>query len=283
MSLARVFFGTGAVAALVASGVLLILGDVRGAAAAIVVAASALTFLSTARTRFRWPRGSWLGFGLLGSGLVILGFPPATVVIGLAGLFVLQLVATAVVVHRVGRITFERLDHAAIMPGAEALAQQFVVEGFRVAGGYGCRIGGKRVLLTVMIGPQRDRLAVVTDKVWYVVSRFGQRTLVTGSSGAAPVPPGVLRQQIADGSPAELLHAHNAALTIVSGRMIRPDVFDTDEHALDAVLEHEERAVAFMGRAPVANALRMETGRPTRAMLSGDPDDQKRVDEWLKA
>ena len=280
-NLFRVFLSASAIAALVASGVLLFLGDVRGAVAAAVVAASAL-IMSTARTTFRSPRLTWLGLGLLGSGLLILGFQIGTVVSWLAGLFVLQLIANAFFARRIGRITFERLDESFVMPGAEALVQEFSEEGFRVIGGYGCHISGKRVLLTVMIGPDRDRLVVVTDRVWYVVSRFGARTLVSGTSGVAPVPPALLRQVITGGRPAELVRAHEAAMTIVSGHSLRPDVFDTDDEALDAVRMHEERAIAFIGQASLRSAVRMETARPVGLLLS-DPDHHNRVEAWIRA
>ena len=281
-NLVRMFFVGCAVAALVASGVLLALGDGRGAAAAAVVAASALTFRGTSRTAFRSPRLTWLGFALLGGGLVILGFPIGMVVSGVAGLFILQVLANAFAAHRIRGITFERLDHSSVMPGAERLAQEFSVAGFTVIGGYRFFIGGKQVVLTVMIGPGRDRLAVVTDLVQYVVSRFGTRTLVTASSGLAPVPPDVLRQQIAGGSPTELVRAHDGALTVVSGRSLSPDMFATDDDALEAVRQHEEHAIEFIGGASLTAAVRIEA-RPDGAVLSDDPNHPNRLNRWLDA
>jgi hypothetical protein len=281
--LVRVFCVAFAVAALLASGVLLFLSDARGAVAAVVVAASAFMLASTARTGFRSPPLTWLGFALLGAGLVILGFPIVTVVSAFAGLFSLQLVVNAVLAHRIGRITFERLDRPTVMAGAEKLLQEFSAEGFTIIGGYRCSILRKPVSLTIMVAPGRDRLAVVTDLVQYVLSRFGTRMLVTGNSGVSPVPPQVLRQVVADGTPADLVRAHEAAVTVLGRESCRPDVFATDDVALEAVRQHEERAIAFIGRASLRNALRMETGRLGGALLSEGADQRHRVDEWMKA
>jgi hypothetical protein len=57
---------------------------------------------------------------------------------------------------------------------------------------------------------------------WQVVSRFGARSLVTSNSSVVPLPAEVLRQQVAGGRPAEIIRAHDAALTLLSGRAVRP-------------------------------------------------------------
>jgi hypothetical protein len=214
---------------------------------------------------------------------VILGFPTVTVVSGFVALVILQLAGNAFLAHRIGRITFERLDTQAVMAGAEKLVQQFSGEGFTIIGGYRFSFGGKQVVLTMMLSPGRDRVAVVTDLVQYVVSRFGSRTLVTGTSGVAPLPPGVLRQVVAGGSPAELLRAHAAALTLLDRESLRPDAFATDDDALAAVRQHEEGAIAFIGQGSLKAALRMEVGHAATGVLIDDPDRQSRIDGWLKA
>jgi hypothetical protein len=272
-----------ALAALVASATMLYLGDARGSVAAIIVAGSALTF---ARTRAGDPsvrRRHWLGFGLLGSGLLILGFPIGVVTGSFVVLFALQLLLNTVVARRVGQITLERLDLPAVMPGAGHFVQQFSDEGFRLCGSYRFRAGGHLVFLTVMAGPQSDRLAVVTDKVVQVTSRFGRRSVVTTNSAVAPVPPDVLRQYVA-GGPAELVRVHDAALALLDQHSIRPDVFANDAAAVEAVREMEERALAFIGRVSMRTALRMETeGVSATRPLGSDGHSLSRINSWIGA
>src|SRR5687767_14401643 len=115
-------------AALVASGTLLYLGDMRGAVAAVIIAVSALTFWRARSGDPRLRRRYWLGIGLLGTAAVILGFPIGVVAGTLAGLFVLQLLLHVAVARKVGRITLEQLDHPVVMAGAENFVQQFSAE-----------------------------------------------------------------------------------------------------------------------------------------------------------
>src|SRR5687767_1218808 len=185
--------------ALAASGTLLYLGDTRGSIAAAVVAASAMIFLGARSGDPRFRRRYWLGLMLLGGGLVILGFPIGLVAASLAGLFVLQLLLNAFVARKIGQITFERLDHPDVMPGAQEFVDQFAAEGFRLCGSYRFQICGRAVVLTVMAGPRNDQLAVVTDKVLQISSRFGGRSLLTTNSAVAPLPADILRQHVADG------------------------------------------------------------------------------------
>jgi len=268
-------------AALVASGTLLYLGDARGSVAAAIVAASALMFW---RARIGHPtfRGRyWLGLGVLGIAMVMLGFPIRVVAGALAVLFALQVLVNAVVARKVGRIRLERLDHPLVMNGAGNFVQQFSAAGFRPCGGYRFHTAGKTVVMTVMAGPQSDRLAVVTDKVLQIASRFGTRSMVTANSAVAPLPPDVLRQHVA-GGPVELVRAHDAALTLLERHSIRPDVFASDTEALHAVREMEERALAFIGQVSLRTALRMETeGASSSRRLDDDAHSSSRIKYWI--
>ena len=271
------------VIALLASGTLLYVGDMRGAVAAALVAASALVFLGAQSGDPRFRQRYWLGIGLLAGGLATLGFPIAVVAGALAALFVLQVVLNAFVARRIGRITLERLDQPEVMPGAEDFVREFSAEGFRVCGSYRFHIGGRRVVLTVMAGPQNERLAAVTDKVLQISSRFGRRWIVTTSSAASPVPADVLRQYVA-GGPGHLVRAHDTALRLLIRHSFRPDVFANDVEALQAVREMEERALAFIGNLSLQNAMRMETeGAPQTGMLGDDAHSLSRIKSWMSA
>jgi hypothetical protein len=270
-------------AALVASVMLLYLGDTRGSVAAVVVAASAIIFWRARAGDPRLRRRYWLGLGLVGIAMVILGFPIGVVAGSLAALFVLQLLLNAVVARKVGRITLEPLDRPLVMAGAEDFVRQFSAEDFRSCGSYRFRTAGKTVVMTVMAGPQSDRLAVITDKVLQISSRFGSRSLVTTNSAAAPVPADILRQHV-DGGPVDVVRAHAAALALLDRDSIRPDVFASDAEALHAVRDMEERALAFIGKASLRIALRMATdgASPTR-LLGDDPQSLNRIKSWISA
>ena len=279
---ATLLFLTFGVAALVASAMLLYLGDTRGSVAAVVVAASALISWRTRAGDPRLRRRYWLGLGLVGIAMVILGFPIGVVAGSLAALFVLQLLLNAVVARKVGRITLEPLDRPLVMAGAEDFVQQFSAEDFRPCGGYRFRTAGKTVVMTVMAGPQSDRLAVITDKVLQISSRFGSRSLVTTNSAAAPVPADILRQHVG-GGPVDLVRAHAAALALLDRHSIRPDVFASDAAALHAVREMEERALAFIGKASLRTALRMAAeGASSTRLLGDDAQSLSRINSWIR-
>ena len=267
-----------------ASGALLFLGDTRGSVAAAIVTASIMTFLGLRTSDPNLPRRYWLGLGLLGGAMVILGFPFGVVAGSLILLFALQWLLTFVVARKVSRITLESLEQPAVMPGAEELVQQFAAEGFRVLGAYRFETGGRLVVLTVMLGPQPDRLAVVTDKVWQVTSRFGRRSLLTTNRAVAPLPADVLRQQVAGGFPAELVRAHDTALTLLHDHSRRPDLFASDAEALHAVREMEERALAFIGKVALKTAWRIQTAPASHArLLSSDAHSLSRINAWISA
>jgi hypothetical protein len=269
-------------AALAAIAVLLYLGDARGAVAAGIVAASALMLLRARTFASPPPRRHWVALGLIAVATMILGFPIGMVAASLAVLVVLQLLVNAAAAYRLGGLKLEALDHPAVMPGAEDLVQQFAAEGFRVIGSYGCQVAGRPVVMTTMLGPTRDRLAVATDKVLTVSSRFGRRSLLTTNSATAPLPSEVLRQHVAGASPGELVDAHDTALTLIDSHASRPDVFENDADALLAVREMEERALGFVGHAPLRAALSIEgrSSSQTR-VLGSDADSLSRIASWL--
>ena len=267
--------------AFVAAVVLFSLGDRRGAVAGAAVAASSLIFFGRAT---RSSPLHWLVIGLLVGAFLMLGLPMMVIIGAAFALFILQLVANVVVARHVGRITLERLAAPAVMEGAEERVRQFSTAGFRVIGGYRFYTRGHLVILTAMIGPERDRLAMVTDRVWQAVSRFGTRSLLTTNSAMSPLPADILRQQVADGGPPEIVRAHNAALTLVERHAGRPEVFASDADALDAVQEVEERALAFIRGATLKTALRMETTGASRAqVLRDDSHSLYRITAWLGA
>lgn len=272
------------VAAVAASGVLWVLGDTRGSVAAGIVAASVVVLLG-GRTIAGGSSGRyWLGLGLLVSSFLILGFPVGVIAGSVIALFALQFAVNVVVARRLGRLALEPLTHPAIMEGAEDVVQEFSGAGFRAIGAFRFRPAGRPITLTVMIAPERARMAVVTDKVWQVVSRFGRRSLVTSNSGIVPLPREVLRQHLGRARPEELIRAHATALTLLDARSIRPDTFATDTDALDAVHGLETRALRFIRKASLTAALRMATQTGQRSqLLEENGGAQDLIEAWLGA
>ena len=110
-----------------------------------------------------------------------------------------------------------------------------------------------------------------------------RRSIITTNSAVSPLPADVLRQHVADG-PAALVRAHDAALTLLARRSIRPDVFANDTEALEAVREMEERALAFIGHVSLRTVLRMETeGASHAGLLGDDARSLSRIDAWMEA
>src|SRR5688572_718162 len=151
--LQRAFLIACGIAAFIAAIVLLSVGDRRGAIAGAAVAAGSLVLFGRAT---RSSPQQWLVVGLIAGAFLILGLPLMVVVGAAVALFVLQLVANVLVARKVGRIELERLADPAVMAGADELVRQFLADGFRLIGGYRFSTAGRLVILTVMIGPERD-------------------------------------------------------------------------------------------------------------------------------
>jgi hypothetical protein len=281
LKLQRAFLGASGLVALVAAGVLFHLGDIRGSIAAAAVAASCLMFLGRETLQSPLHR---LVIGLLAGGFLMLGLPISVILGAVIALVSLQLVANVVVARHLGGVTLERLADPAVMAGAEELVRQFFTEGFRMIGSYRVHTHGRLVILTVMIGAERDRLAVVTDKVWQTVSLFGSRSLLTTNSALSPLPSNILRQQVVDGRPPAIIRAHDAALTLLGRHSHRPYVFASDHEALEALQEMEERALAFVRGASLTTGLPTPADRTTRAqLLRDDSHSLTRINAWLGA
>jgi hypothetical protein len=204
---------------------------------------------------------------------------------------VLQLVLNAYRARTLGGLELQPVDvdpsaavSDAVMPGAEPLVQELSSRGFRTIGGHRCRPGGRTIITTVMVGPECDRMALVTDRVWEVASRFDSRWLVTINIATAPLPSDVLRQEVGGGAPSDVARAHQAALELLAGSSLRPDRFSTDAEVLTSALAMERRAIEFVRKASLATSLRMQIQGPPAGMLrGGDRATGRRVDAWLRA
>lgn len=256
-------------------------GEARLAVSGALVGVGSILLVTWARG---FPAREWIATALLFVGIGLVGSP----------LFALFLLAVAVALQlwlsrRMRRRLPADLEVAGdeVMPGAEEAVAAFEAAGFRRTGAYATQVpqllGTKRAVVSVLAAAGADRFAVATDRVVEVVSRFGDRWLLTTSSGLAPLTGSTLRQLVARGSPAELAAAHQTALDVLSRRGVEPDPL-ADGDVVEAALELERTAMAFVADAGLRESLGIEPRRKTSdPVLDDDERSRRRVDDWLAA
>lgn len=141
-----------------------------------------------------------------------------------------------------GNVT--RAPDDAVGEGAERFLGEFEELGYRQVGALSFRTMGFDVIESIMIGPNRDRFAQVTDAVITVVSHFGERSLLTRNSGLTGVPSHVLTNDLRGAGPDELDAAHDRALDKISA-WARPDPIDTDS-IVDRTIDEERQTIEWM-------------------------------------
>jgi hypothetical protein len=176
------------------------------------------------------------------------------------------------------------LESTAVDPEAAEHAAAFEALAFEQAGALSfVPAPGKTVIETLLIGPEGDRYAVVTDLVLNVVSSFGGRILVTRNSALATVPPDVLGNDLRGATPAELAAAHERALEILAARGLTPDRI-RPEHLVEAHVAFERRciewATAGAGRRVVQSFFSSGLGA---GALDETSASGRRIDAWLAA
>lgn len=209
--------------------------------------------------------GRWL---LAGAALVALGIVVA-VTLGL----------TVRTLRELGTIAVEPAGKDEVMADAEASVAKYEEAGFRRAGAYAFNISGERIVVSVLSGPDDDRFALVTGKVRQVVSRFGDRLVVTSNVLSIPVPPDVLRQQPYYGT--KLVEAHRAAIEVLAQRGLVPDVVGSDDEIVETGRSLESRTCRFLAEASAWELLqRLPRGRDRRP-IADDRRSRRRIDAWL--
>jgi hypothetical protein len=265
-------------AAIVGWGFLLLFGgEPRAAVAAWLVGAGSILLVTWARG---FPAREWLTTAMLFVGVALVGSPLFALVV-LGGALVFQVWLSRRLRMRLSG-ELEEVDADEIEPGAEPAVAALEEAGFRRSGAYATEVprlrGTRRVVVSVLTGPESDRFAVATDRVAEVVSRFGDRWLLTINSGQAPLPPDKLRQVIAGAAPAELVTAHQAALDVLANRGLTPDQLAEDA-VVGAAFELERSAIAYVTGAGVRKGLVMRMTSDPR--VRDDERSRRRVDGWL--
>jgi hypothetical protein len=253
--------------------------DLRGLLATFLVCVAA-AFMAA------WIRGplklAWGAYALLAAGLAVDGRWLAAVVAlaALVALVVYGIAGTVRLLRRLGSLETEPVGAEQVMTGAEAEVAKFEAEGFRRVGGYSATINERPVIFTVMVGPDADRFAVVTDNVVQVTSRFGGRFLVTTNAAGLPMPTDLLRQRPAYGT--HVMPVHQSAIELLARFGLRPDVLETDADALEAAQALERRAARFLAGSPLRNVLGHLTGIEV-SVLADDGRSRRRIEAWTKS
>lgn len=100
----------------------------------------------------------------------------------------------------------------------------------------------------------------------------------------APLPREFLRQEVAGGAPAELIRAHDSALTLLAERGLRPDRLETAEDVMEADRENDLRVVRSVANAGLMSFLRIEARRRAHEPALGDDErSRRRIEAWLAA
>lgn len=223
-------------------------------------------------------------------GLLALG-SPAWWVIGVLGLVAIALVVLLEASFGVGVLRrWRTIEHEPARVDQAEPEAAFEDKGFRVVGAYRVRLDQALLDVTAMLGPDRDRVVCVSYDTAWLVSRFGDRLLVTHSYAESPVPPDVLRQEVY-GWADELEDAHRAALALLAARGLQPDPFRVEADAVKAAQELDAKFFRFNSDHLLRSLLRMYvrtwrveiTQESAEPVLADDERTRRRINAWLRA
>jgi hypothetical protein len=221
----------------------------------------------------------WIGIAAMISALLVLD--PGVVSVTLA-------IAAAVLFWMRGRKQSSPVDPAtlrpvepdSVMPSAQAFVTELIEAGWRQAGAYAFDSRKTAVTVSVLVHPDLDRHAEITDMVFSIESRFpNSRILITNSSGRAVLPPSYLTNDVFGATPAELAEAHQHALDILGGFDLEP------EHVLEHTIVSEAMAsemetIEWSYENPSGGLFNFGGGH---GALDDSPASKARIEEWRRA
>lgn len=216
----------------------------------------------------------WVTLGVL-AGLFVL-IDPGVVSITLA-------VALVVLFWMRGRLqvpsvaTLTPIFTNEVMPGAAGFVDELAGLGWEHVGGYAFESGHTAVTAAVMLHPDGDRYAAVTDMVYAIESRYDDvRILLTINSGRAALPPAYLTN-VVKGSPTELAASHQRAIELLADHGVMPLPLDP-EAIVEEALASEVETLEWNARRAGAGLFNFGGG-------TGELDDSAvsatRIETWL--
>lgn len=266
---------------LVAATIVAWLGEVRFALVALAVPVVYLAAVLVTRLRIFWLTVLLYALVPVLAGY-LLGYPVLGVVAGVAvaGWIVLG------AMRGLGAVpaTIRALAEPAVDREATAHVAAFEALGFEQVGAYAFDPEpGRSVVVTVLVGPNGDEYALVTDLVLDIVSIFGSRLFITANSAVVSLPPEYLSNALRGAEPDELVRAHRRGLELLAAQGLAPDSID-GERLLETQLELERRCSDW--------SLRERRGRVLQSLfasglgsgpLDETPSSRQRIEAWLGA
>lgn len=217
----------------------------------------------------------WVTLGCL-SGLFLLVDPGVVSVTMAVALVVLFWMRSRLEAPSVSSLTPIFTDD--VMPGAEGYVAELTDLGWHHAGGYTFESGRTPVTATVLLHPDGDRYAVITDMVFAIESRYpDSKILLSINSGRASLPPSYLTN-VRRGSPAKLAASHQTALDVIESFGLTPLPLDP-EAVVEEALASEVETIEWTAR-------RSGTGLFNFGSGLGELDDSsvsaQRIEMWMR-
>jgi hypothetical protein len=167
-----------------------------------------------------------------------------------------------------------------VMEGAYPYVAELIESGWRQAGAYCFDSPKVPVTVSVLVHPDLDRHAEITDMVFSIESRFQESLiLISNSSGRAGLPPSYLTNDVAGASPAELADAHQSALDILAGYDLVP--LRVLEHTIvSEAMASEMETIEWSQQNPSGGLFNFGGGA---GALDDSAKSRSRIEEWLVA
>jgi hypothetical protein len=175
-------------------------------------------------------------------------------------------------------------DDQGVDPEAQWAFDRFVQYGFETIASADVSGPNFRTVFTYLVSTDLRTYAVATVKLQCLVSRFGDRLLVSIDRASLPTLPSHLRQLVKWQRLIDLVQAHNRALEVLAGLGHEPDLLDR-EPLLESALAHERESMAFIATRPwwtIGQELlgKLRRRPPNSALITDDPESVRRIEEW---
>lgn len=175
-------------------------------------------------------------------------------------------------------------DDQAVNPEAQWAFDRFVQYGFEPVASADVFGPNFRTIFTYLVSRDLRTYAVATDKLQCLVSRFGDRLLVSIDRASLPTVPSHLRQLVKWQRLIDLVDVHNRALGVLAGLGHEPDLLDRDT-LLESALAHERVSMALLAKRPwwtIGQELlgKLRRRPPNSALITDDPESVRRIEEW---
>jgi hypothetical protein len=181
-------------------------------------------------------------------------------------------------ITRVNTSTIRPVADDAIMTGAERFVSELAELGWRQAGAYEFDSRSATVTASVLVHPELDRHAEITDMVFAIESRFEDGLiLITMSSARAGLPPNYLANIVFGATPAELADAHQNALDLLATFDVAP--LRVPEHTIvSEAMASEVETIEWSVRHPTGGLFNFGTGP---GPLDDSQRSRLRIKDWL--